>query len=232
VPRFAESIPAILEALADREPPGSSKPASIAEVGTFAGLVAAFLARAGDARAVAAAIGSLRETGRLDPASLAEADPDEVADDWRGAGARSLTKTIRPLQRLARWAVDRFDPDDGRVAGPASTEALRDGLRSLNGVGPATADAILLAGLGRPAYSVDRASYRILVRHGWLDAGADYDEARSIIEGALPDDPGVFALVSSGFERLGREACRAGAPRCERCPLRPLLPDGGPLGDS
>jgi endonuclease-3 related protein len=230
MPRLADAMPSILDLLADSDRPDRSglKPAH--EVGTFAAVAAAYLSRFVDDRAVMAGIDALRESGRLEPGALADADPTEVEDDWRASGARSLVKLARPLIKVARWAADLLD-DDGRIGGSASTEALREGLRGIRGVGPATTDAILLEGLGRPAYPVDRASYRILVRHGWIDAGADYEEARSLIEAAVGDDPAGLLRLSAGFERLGREACRASVARCDRCPLRPLLPEGGPLGE-
>jgi endonuclease III related protein len=230
VPQLADVMPSILDALADSDRPGQSglKPAH--EVGTFAAVAVAYLSRFVDDRAVMAGVDALRESGRLEPGVLAKADPSEVEDDWRSSGARSLVKLARPLLRLAAWAADALDAD-GRIGGSTPTEALREALRCIKGVGAATSDAILLEGLGRSAYPVDRATYRILVRHGWIDAGADSEEARSLIEAAVGDDPAGLRRLSAGFERLGREACRASVARCDRCPLRPLLPEGGPLGE-
>ena len=93
------------------------------------------------------------------------------------------------------------------------------------GRGPA---ALLLHGLRRPAYPLDRASYRILVRHGWLDPSADYDEARDVVERLDPDVPEHLARLSAWLERIGREYCRPTIAKCERCPLRSFLPEGGP----
>jgi endonuclease-3 related protein len=223
--RLGEAIPLIASL-------GNDPQAPPFEVGTFAAVLAAFLARAGDDRAVAAAIGGLRDSDWLEPATLADVDPAEVEEAWRSAGAKSLLKSARPLLRLAAWVAETFEVrDDGVLDATATTEALREGLRSLNGIGPATADAILLDGLGRPAYPVDRATYRVLVRHGWLDSTADYDEARAVVEAAVPDDPAGLSRLAAGLAALGRTTCRASVTRCERCILRPLLPEGGPLED-
>lgn len=221
VPNFTESVPLILAALAEA---GGAGPEPGRETGSFEAVATAYLAQWGEARVVARAVDALRESGWLEPATLAEADPLVVEDAWREAGARPLTKLIPALQRLARWAVTALER--GR-----STEELREGLRGIKGVGAASADAILLDGLGRAAYPVDRATYRVLVRHGWIDPSADYDEARSLIEGALPDDPRALARLSAGLAWIGRAACRVSVAKCDRCPLRPLLPEGGPLGD-
>ncbi len=218
MPTFTDAIPVILAAL---DGPEEGPPSQ----GTFEAVAAAYLAQWGEARAVAQAIDALREEGWLEPGALAAADEAAVADAWREAGSRGLVKLIPALQRLALWAARSLR--DG-----ASTETLRDGLRKIKGIGAASADAILLRGLGRAAYPVDRATYRILVRHGWLDASAGYDEARSLVEAALPDDPMGLSRLSAEFEHVGRLWCRASVAKCERCPLRPLLPEGGPLGEA
>lgn len=221
MPKFTESIPLILSALDEA---GGAGAADGPEVGTFEAVATAYLAQWGEARAVARAVDALRESGWLAPEAMADADPLTVADAWREAGARGLVKLITPLQRIAGWAV-------GSREGEQTTEALREGLRALKGVGPATADAILLEGLGRPAYPVDRATYRILVRHGWIDPSAEYDEARSLVEGAIPDDPRGLSRLSAGLIEIGRRACKPSVAKCDRCPLQPLLPVGGPLGE-
>ncbi|HEY2154617.1 MAG TPA: endonuclease III [Isosphaeraceae bacterium] len=222
MPNFTESVAAILSVLdvAEDRDEGLGPPP-----GTFESVAAAYLAQWGEVRAVAQAIEALRDEGWLEPEALAAADEAAVADAWREAGARGLLKLIPTLQRLARWAAPS-------LRAGASTESLRDGLRGVKGVGAASADAILLRGIGRVAYPVDRATYRIVVRHGWLDPSAGYDEARSLVEAALPDDPTGLASLSAGFEQVGRLWCRASVAKCERCPLRPLLPEGGPLGES
>ena len=79
------------------------------------------------------------------------------------------------------------------------------------------------------AHREDLVIQRILVRHGWLDPSSDYDEARSALESIAPDEPERLAQLSLGFEKLGRDFCKSTAPKCDRCPLRPLLPEGGPV---
>ncbi|RUL89244.1 endonuclease III [Tautonia sociabilis] len=161
----------------------------------------------------------------LDPGPLAEADPTELLDLLRD-GRRAPPRGLGPsLQRLARWVVDRggFDALDG-----IGTDTLRDELRSLRGIGPATADRLLLEALGRPSAPVRRSDYRILVRHGWLDESSGYDEARELLCSVSPDDPAALSQLSSWLGELAR-FCRVASPQCDRCPLRPFLPPGGPI---
>jgi endonuclease-3 related protein len=233
MPSPDDSLPALFEALTGRygrpEPPwgtgaGGRDP--------FEGLVAELLARALDARKCDRALAALRDAGLLDPQTLAEADPAETADALRSAGLRVADKALAPVRRVARWLVELHHGAADELAGPegdVATSRLREELTALNGIGPATADALLLFTLRRPVYPMDRATYRVFVRHGWIDPTADYEEARAAVERLAPDDPAALARLSAWFERVARDFCRVSAPKCERCPLRPFLPEGGPI---
>jgi endonuclease-3 related protein len=223
MPTLDESFPALLAALDGR--PG--RPASVAESRDgFEAIVAAWLERAVESRRVVPVLEGLRDAGLLEPGALGEADPLEIADAVRTRGVPAAAKVVGPLQRLARWVAGRGSAE-ALVAVP--TEQLREELIGLNGIGPASADAILLFGLRRSVFPVDRASYRVLVRHGWLDPSADYDDARAAWEQPASDSSAALARLSAGLEQVGREFCRAGVARCDRCPLRPFLPARGPL---
>lgn len=185
------------------------------------------LAAGGKGERLAAA---LVEAGLSRPDVLASSVLEEVADALRDAGIEADPKLVRLLQRLAAWYRDRredleFEPGPGedRPSFP------HDDLRAIHGVGRASADAIALRVFGEPVYPVDRASYRIMVRHGWIDPTADYDEASQAVVVAADGDAGVLTALSDAFELIGRRYCKASGPRCERCPLRVVLPDGGPI---
>lgn len=227
MPSFDESMTAIESALSGQY--GRSAASGGAWGKPFAAMLAVVLERAIEAKKVARAIEALDEAGLLEPQVLAESEPTEVVEALRGAGVASPNRLAGPLRRLAGWLVDRHHGSAVELLEPdVSTDALREELAALNGIGPATADAILLHALRRGSYPVDRATYRILVRHDWLDASAGYDEARALVERQHPDDPDALAQLAGWFERVGREFCRPSTARCDRCPLRPFLPEGGP----
>jgi endonuclease-3 related protein len=228
VPRLDDSRPALLDALRDRY--GSLAPASPGpDTEPFSRIVAEALGLSADARTVASALTALAAEGLLDPAALAGADPAELEASFQAHRIKLTAKAVAPALKLARWMHESgFDRE---AADRASTESLRDAWRGLRGIGQASADAILLHALDRPSYPVDRGSYRIFLRHGWIDPTADYDEARAALEAVAPDDAAALAGLSAGLQRLAREFCKPGTPRCERCPHGPLLPEGGPLGE-
>ncbi len=176
------------------------------------------------------ALDAMTDAGLLEPEALAGADVHELADALKSSGIKGkvLARSLGPVIGLARWLVERFEgaADSLRSIDP---ETLRAELARINGIGPATADALLLLALGRPVYPLDRSTYRILVRHGWIDAGTEADEARAAMEVPARGDAVSLARLSDGFARVGRDFCTPRAARCERCPLRGFLPEGGPI---
>lgn len=232
MPRLGESRLALLESL-DRHygplpSPGAGPSAIGGEVPSpFESIVRVALWLVAEPKVASVAFDALHGTGLIEPRALAGVDPLELDEILRQARVRLSSKALAPLRRIAGWMTARGL--DGEDLAALPTESLREAWRELNGVGPSTVDALLLFALGRPTIPVDRASYRILVRHGWLDPSSDYDEARSVLESIAPDEPDRLSRLSLALEKLGRDACKSSAPRCDRCPLRSLLPEGGPV---
>ncbi|MEW4566518.1 hypothetical protein AB1L88_01495 [Tautonia sp. JC769] len=167
-----------------------------------------------------------REGWADDPAALAAVDPQEMTDLLRDARGAVPAGVVPLILRVAAW-VDRLGGMEALAA--IDTESLREELRSIRGIGPTTANQVLLEVFRRPTFPISRSDYRVLIRHGWIDPGADETEAREVIEGAAQsDDPDEMSRLASWFESLAR-FCKASKPRCDRCPLQPFLPDGRPL---
>ena len=220
-----DSAPAVLLALASHY--GRPAPGLTAGAGDFEALVGALLSRVAEPRKVEATLAALDRDGLLKPEALAGREADPVLDVLKANGIGRTASVLGPIMRLASWLVDGHDGSTEALDG-VSTDQIREEWLALNGIGPASADALLLYGLGRAAYPVDRASFRIAARHGWVDPWSEYDEGRAVFERMAPDDPAGLDRLSSWLTRVGRDFCKPGKPRCERCPLRPFLPEGGP----
>jgi endonuclease III related protein len=235
MPTLEDAFPTVREALVKHF--GRSSVAERERQAPFEAMVEVLLNRElGSSRATAAQ-GALEEAGLLNPERLARADLLEIRDTLLEDGVSASPFLITPLKHLAQWIVDHHGGRVESLFNPErSTDWLRDELARVPGISLAAADAIMLFALKRPSYPVDRATFRVLVRHGWLDPSASYDEARDLLVdqattgGDVPDGHGASTLIdlAHGMEQLGRRYCRAAAPRCQQCPLEGLLPDGGP----
>ena len=104
--------------------------------------------------------------------------------------------------------------------------AARRRLLAIHGIGPETADAILLYAGHRPTFVVDAYTRRILRRHHVIDTGADYETVRQMFHRALPQER--FGKLYNEYHALlvavGKKHCRARA-RCDGCPLADLPHD-------
>jgi endonuclease-3 related protein len=205
----------------------------------FEAMVAVLLERKAGQERWKPALEGLGAAGLLVPERLAELELVEIVDALRETGVDLSAKTVAPLRHLAQWLVEHHDGRIDSLFNPErSTGWIRGELAAIKGIGMADADAILLYALKRPSYPVDRATYRVLVRHGWLDPTATYDEARDALvdpavasAGVCEKDPADgLADLAQDMEQLGRQFCRAAAPYCDGCPLEGLLPEGGPRG--
>jgi endonuclease-3 related protein len=214
-------------------------PSAFAGLAPFEAMIAVLLARTLGESSWRAALDGLDEAGLLTPESLAQVEIIEIGDAVREKGRSIAPEKLAPLRHLARWLVDHHGGCVDSLQDPhRSTEELREELASIKGVGIKGADAILLHVLKRPSYPVDRATYRVLVRHGWLEPTATYEEARDLLidhttghadlgAGTAADS---LADLAHDLDALGRRFCRAAAPHCDGCPLESLLPESGPRG--
>jgi endonuclease-3 related protein len=171
------------------------------------------------------AICNLREAGVLDPWSLHRLQREELAELIRPAGYYRLK-----AGRLANLVAYICEEHEGLLEQVFSTpqDDLRRELLSINGIGPETADSILLYAGGLPSFVVDAYTHRVLARHGWIGFDADYATIQEHFVSSLEADPRLFNEFHALLVRVGHEHCRR-TPRCEGCPLAEHLPESGPL---
>lgn len=168
----------------------------------------------------ARAIANLRAAGALTPAALAALPDSRLAELIRPAGYFRL-KAAR-LKNFLRFLRDEAGLSMAALDGK-NLVSLRPKLLEVKGVGPETADSILLYALGLPSFVADAYTRRILSRHGMLPDDAGYDEMRDLFLGALDSDSALFNEYHALLVRVGKDFCRPKAPRCAACPLAPFL---------
>ena len=102
-----------------------------------------------------------------------------------------------------------------------STARLRQALLGVHGVGPETADDILLYAFNRPVFVIDAYTRRIFARLGRIGGDEPYDEIRAVFEQQLAGQPGVFAEFHGLIVRHGKNVCRP-EPKCSSCFLNAM----------
>lgn len=215
----------------------------------FEVIVGAFLTQNTNWSNVESAIGMLKGAGVLSVAGIRAIPIGELQQLIRSSGyfrqkAGRLKNFVQFLDRSYGGSLTRM------FAQP--TQALREQLLSLNGVGPETADSILLYAGQHPIFVVDTYTRRIAARHGLVQEQAKYDEVRTLFESGLSE---VKTTLSRGNYQTGGAAhspskmslakrspaaqvfnemhglivgvakkyCLKSKPDCDQCPLKPLL---------
>ncbi len=155
-------------------------------------------------------------------ASLAEADRSELAETISSAGL--YNQKSKSLQGAAEWVIEHFgsaDEFDAFVTDEEPPE-VRSTLLEVGGVGPKTADCVLLFAGGRSGiFPVDTHVHRIYRRLGIALPGADHEEVRIVLEANVPAEKCGFGHTAT--IQFGREYCTARKPACiedpEACPM-------------
>ena len=161
------------------------------------------------------AIAALRDAGALSAEAVLALPPRRLAALIRPAGYYNVK--ARRLRALCRWYV---------AAGPLRrlrrrpTGELREELLAVHGIGPETADDILLYALQRPVFVVDAYTRRVFSRLGLVSPRVGYEELRALFERELPADAALYGEYHARIVWHGKFLCRARAPRCGDCLLR------------
>lgn len=169
-------------------------------------------------RNAARAVENLRAAGCLEVGALLRTDEERLQELLKPCGFYRV-KAVR-LMRFCRWLAAR-----GGFAGLRNlpTPVLREALLGVHGIGPETADAILLYACERPVFVVDTYAYRLFGRLGLIDAQArrDYEAVRRQVELLLAGDTKALGELHALVVRHGQTVCRT-VPLCSQCQLREL----------
>jgi endonuclease-3 related protein len=185
----------------------------------FEMMVGAILTQNTAWRNVEKAITALREKNLLSPAALFYLPEDRLAQIIRPSGYYHL-KAER-VKAFVRLIMEDFG---GNVAQMRTWElpVLRKKLLDVRGVGPETADCMLLYGCDKPVFVGDAYTRRILLRHGLVGEDAGYREIQTLFMENLPPDLYLYNQFHAMIVNTGKGFCRK-RPQCAGCPLEILL---------
>lgn len=171
------------------------------------------------------AIANLRAHDLLDPLILSRL-PQAVLEELIRPAGFFRVKALRIRHFLA--FLDRSCGMDMNRLRLADMEKTRAELLEISGIGPETADSILLYALNMPSFVVDAYTHRILNRHMLIPHDIGYEELRDFFMDVLPADVALFNEFHALIVRTGKTWCAKKQGRCTACPLASFLEETAP----
>lgn len=163
------------------------------------------------------AIANLKKQRLLSVKRLSRISETRLARSIRPAGYYNIKS--RRIKNFLRFLNSAYDGSINRMF-RRETAGLRAELRGISGIGPETADSILLYAGGRPVFVVDAYTRRIFSRHGFINKEADYQEMQDFFVKNLKTDVQLFNEFHALIVEAGKNLCRALKPLCSECPIR------------
>ena len=168
-------------------------------------------------RNVTKAIINLKARNLLSPRALYDVPVQNLAVVIKPAGYYNIK--ARRLKHFADFLYQESDGDLDRLLAD-NLDTLRERLLSVNGIGPETADSILLYAGNKPTFVVDAYTRRILFRHNLIPEEDPYDDLQSFFMDCLEPDPKMFNEYHALLVHLGHTYCLRKKPKCTECPAQ------------
>lgn len=163
------------------------------------------------------AITNLKKHKLLQPHKLYKLSHRRLASLIRPAGYYNIK--AKRLKNFLKFFIKYYNGNVKKILRQA-TPSLRQQLLSVNGIGPETADSILLYALKRPIFVVDAYTKRILLRHHFTGEDAGYDKIQNLFMKNLKSGVKLFNEYHALLVKLGKEFCLKNKPKCDICPLK------------
>jgi endonuclease-3 related protein len=162
------------------------------------------------------AINNLKRHGTLSAKAIHKMSVKRLSELIRPAGyftikAKRLKSFVDFLMNDYHGSMMRMRHED--------MHSLREKLLSVNGIGPETADSILLYALEKPVFVIDAYTKRVLSRHGIMEHEKPYEKFQKLFHSSLREDIRIFNEYHALFVTVGKMFCKRQKPLCEKCPL-------------
>ena len=164
------------------------------------------------------AIANLKFADCLTPEKLHHSDVSKLTELIRPAGYYNIK--AKRLKNFLNWLFRNYNGQLTNLEN-LDTNQLRAELLAIKGIGPETADSILLYAFKRCIFVVDVYTARIASRHRLIEPGADYEQLRELFQSNLPPDSQLFNEYHALLVKVGKEFCKPKA-KCTGCPLEKL----------
>jgi len=162
------------------------------------------------------AIANLKKNGVLNPQALEKILPQKLAELIRPAGyfnvkAKRLKAFMHFLTHDYGGSVEALCREEQKV--------LREKLLEVKGIGPETADSILLYAAGKPSFVIDQYTYRLLTRHYLIEEESDYETMQEFMVRHIKEEATFYNEFHAQIVMVGKNFCKK-SPNCEKCPLK------------
>ena len=184
----------------------------------FEVMVGAILTQSAAWQNVEKAITNLKTAGAMSPSAVRDLSTCDLAQLIRPCGYYHA-KALK-LKALVRWLSESCGDNLGQ-AFVMDTSLLRQQLLAVYGIGPETADSILLYAANKPVFVIDSYTRRVSARLGLIPKEDSYNAYQAFFENNLPQNVTLFNEYHALLVRLGKDVCRK-QPVCERCCLREI----------
>ncbi len=169
-------------------------------------------------RNVERAIENLKRAGILTPEDLLATSPDVLRELIRPAGF--YNQKVERLRSVCRLIVEHGGLE--KLFSLPLGE-LRRTLLSVKGIGPETADAIILYAANKPTFVVDRYTHRLFTRLGIWKGPYNYEKLKAFVESQIPPQVDVYKEFHALIDEHSKRVCRK-RPLCHACPLHDACP--------
>lgn len=187
----------------------------------FEVIVGAILTQSTSWSNVELAILALRREQLLSPLAIERVSLPRLSRLIRSSGY--YRQKARKLKAFVHFLRGQYGGSLHRMFA-TPTSQLRRQLLAVHGIGPETADSILLYAGNHPVFVVDAYTRRILERHHLAHGKQSYDEIQQLFEQNLPASAPLFNEYHALIVHTAKHFCRKSAPRCAECALQPFLP--------
>ena len=191
----------------------------------FEVVIGAILTQNTNWRNVERAIANLRGANALEPTTIRQLPTAELEELIRPSGF--FRQKAGRLQQFVTFLFDNYNGDLQHLFALPLTE-LRSLLLEQNGIGPETADSILLYAAGKPSFVVDAYTHRLIGRIGYAH-NLSYDSMRDNFMQELPVSTELYNEFHALIVRHAKEHCRKRRPSCHNCPILDSCPFGQDL---